>query len=97
MESAAFSNAATSSEFLTAVGSPNYSSRSLEGDIETQLFLVTRDASLQSKFRKERAGILEHSRAASLDTFEGPRADKAHRDALDPLVRTVAHTFRHLL
>jgi CDP-diacylglycerol--glycerol-3-phosphate 3-phosphatidyltransferase len=84
------------SEFMTAVGSPNYSSRSLEGDIETQLFLCTRDETLKTQFREVcTVYIVSHPRPSphyatlcpapffSLPATTGARCDSGAQRARD--------------
>jgi phosphatidylserine/phosphatidylglycerophosphate/cardiolipin synthase-like enzyme len=98
MESRTLVNPVTSPRpLLTAVGSPNYSSRSLNSDMETQLIVVTQSPSLQAAIRAERDAIVAASRPVTLTTFDGPNASTDHRRARHPIVRMVVRFFRQLL
>eukprot|EP00741_Cyanophora_paradoxa_P005043 tig00000851_g4885.t1 len=56
----------------TMVGSPNFGSRSVERDLESQVVLLTRGEALQEALAQEREGLLEHCEAVTGETFRRP-------------------------
>ncbi|KAG0228130.1 CDP-diacylglycerol--glycerol-3-phosphate 3-phosphatidyltransferase [Actinomortierella wolfii] len=57
---------------VSTIGSPNFGYRSLVRDLEAQLFVVTKNRSLQEKLNKELANLRQHTTAVTDATFQAP-------------------------
>lgn len=60
----------SSAPCLTTVGSPNFGFRSLDKDLECQLWLLTSHAELREQLRHERDRLFKQSARVSQSTFE---------------------------
>ncbi|GAQ88412.1 Phosphatidylglycerolphosphate synthase [Klebsormidium nitens] len=60
----------SSAPCLTTIGSPNFGFRSLDKDLECQLWLLTSHAELREQLRHERDRLFEQSAHVSQSTFE---------------------------
>ena len=56
---------------VTIIGSSNYTTRSYSLDTEAGAIIVTRDADLQERFRKEEEGLLRYSKAVTENDLRG--------------------------
>ncbi|KAG0226542.1 CDP-diacylglycerol--glycerol-3-phosphate 3-phosphatidyltransferase [Actinomortierella wolfii] len=57
---------------VSTIGSPNFGYRSLVRDLEAQLFVVTKNRSLQEKLNKELANLRQRTTAVTDATFQAP-------------------------
>eukprot|EP00761_Pharyngomonas_kirbyi_P003323 gb/GECH01003327.1/.p1 GENE.gb/GECH01003327.1/~~gb/GECH01003327.1/.p1 ORF type:complete len:501 (+),score=66.24 gb/GECH01003327.1/:1-1503(+) len=63
---------ATSSPFLTLVGSPNFGGRSVYRDLETQVALITSNSDLSHRLAQERDYLMGPTKQVNLETFSAP-------------------------
>ncbi|KAF9974292.1 CDP-diacylglycerol--glycerol-3-phosphate 3-phosphatidyltransferase [Actinomortierella ambigua] len=57
---------------VSTIGSPNFGYRSLVRDLEAQLFVVTKNPSLQEKLDKELASLRQYTTMVTDATFQAP-------------------------
>ncbi|CAG8575754.1 5097_t:CDS:2 [Ambispora gerdemannii] len=57
---------------LTMIGSPNYGYRSTERDLEAEIIIITKNASLKEDLHRESSRLSEHTEAVNAETFQRP-------------------------
>lgn len=75
---------------ITNIGSPNFGSRSVLRDLESQCFIVTKNTELMERFEQEQNAMFASSTRVSKDTFLEQSSDRQlpfYVSALDSLTR----------